>query len=282
MKKVNWLIEKYVFEHYEDKLATAIKNSGSNVIVYDESEKSLEDICKRFKEEDIVIIHSSLQDGRKMLRLPYYPGIFLTLENYECYNYYGYFGDCLLNSNYLMMGINDLLRRKDEVFDYFKSESIFIRPSNGFKTFTGQTLPKKDFYTKYDTLMKSYGGIDEGTLVLIAPIQEIEEEYRFIVIDGEVVSGALYMNKEYREKWEAFWDKECDDERAFNFAIEMSKLYQPDKAFTIDICRTSNDEYKVMELNSFCCASMYGNNYDKVVKAINELCIKEWKDIYEI
>ena len=282
MKKVNWLIEKYVFENYEDKLATTIKNSGSNVIIYDETEKSLEDICKRFKEDDIVILHSSLQDGRKMLRLPCYPGIFMNLDNYECYNYYGYFGNHLLNSNYLMMGINDLPRRKDEIFDYFKSESIFIRPSNGFKTFTGQILPKEDFDDKYDTLIKSYGGIDPGTLVLIAPIQEIEEEYRFIVVDGEVVSGALYMNKEYREKWEAFWDKECEDENAFNFAVEMSKLYQPDKAYTIDICRTSNNEYKIMELNSFCCASMYGNNYDKVVKAINELCIKEWKDIYEI
>lgn len=282
MKKVNWLIEKYVFENYEDKLATAIKNSGSNVIIYDETEKSLEDICKRFKEDDIVILHSSLQDGRKMLRLPCYPGIFMNLDNYECYNYYGYFGNHLLNSNYLMMGINDLPRRKDEIFDYFKSDSIFIRPSNGFKTFTGQILPKEDFDDKYDTLIKSYGGIDPGTLVLIAPIQEIEEEYRFIVVDGKVVSGALYMNKEYREKWEAFWDKECEDENAFNFAVEMSKLYQPDKAYTIDICKTSNNEYKIMELNSFCCASMYGNNYDKVVSAVNELCIKEWKDIYEI
>lgn len=282
MKKVNWLIEKYVFENYEDKLSIAIKRSGNNVIIYDETEKTLKDICKRFSQDDIVILHSSLQDGRKMIRLPYYPGIFLNLENYECYNYYGYYGEHLLNSNYIMMGINDLPRRKNEIFNYFGSDSIFIRPSNGFKTFTGQILPKDSFDDKYDTLIKSYGGIDPGTLVILAPIKEIEEEWRFIVIDGEVVSGALYMNKEYREKWEAFWDKECEDQNAFNFAVQMSKLYQPDKAYTIDICRTSDGEYKIMELNSFCCASMYGNNYNKVVHAINNLCVKEWKDIYEI
>lgn len=282
MKKINWLLEKYIFENYEDRLIAAIENSDNNVIVYDDSEKPLETILKKMNKNDIIIMHSSLQDGQKMLRLPYYPGIFLTLQNYECYNYYGYFGDHLLNSNYLMMGINDLLRRKNEIFDYFKSESIFIRPSNGFKTFTGQVLPKDGFELKYDVLMKSYGGIDKGTLILIAPIQEIEEEYRFIVVDGKVISGSLYMNKEYREKWEAFYDKECEDTKAFNFAIDMSKIYQPDKAYTIDICRTSSNEYKIMELNSFCCASMYGNNYDKVVNAINKLCLKEWRDIYGI
>ena len=121
-----------------------------------------------------------------------------------------------------------------------------------------------------------------GTLVLVAPVKEIDEEWRFIIVDGKVVSGALYMNKEYREKWEAFWDKECKDENAFRFVEKMAKLYQPDPAYTIDICKTGAGDYKVMELNSFCCASMYSNNYDKVVKTINELCIKEWKDIYEI
>jgi len=281
MKSVNWLIEKYVFEHYQDKLADAVKRSGNPVMLYDESEKSLEDICKRFGEEDIVFLHSSLQDGRRMLRLPIYPGTFLTLENYECYNYYGYFGDHLLNAKYMMMGIGDLPRRAQHVFNYFDTDSIFIRPSNGWKTFTGQILPKDNFADKYDTLIKSYGGIDPGTLVLLAPIKEIREEWRFGVVDGNVVSGALYMNGENRGEWEAICDKGCEDRGAWDFAWDMSKLYQPDPAYTIDICRTAGGEYKVIELNSFCCASIYGANYDKVVHAINELCRREWKDVYE-
>ena len=61
----------------------------------------------------------------------------------------------------------------------------------------------------------------------------------------------------------------------------MSKIYQPDLAYTIDVCKTNNDEYKLLELNSFNCASMYGNDYDKVVNAINKLAVNEHNSLFK-
>jgi len=280
--KVNWIIDKYIFEDYEDKLATAILNSGSNLLFYDDSNGiTINDflIKKKITESDIVIFHGSLQHGRRLSKLPYYPGIYLTLDNYECFRYYGYFGDHLLNSNYIMMGLNDVLRNKSKIFDSFKTDAIFIRPSDGFKSFPGQTLPKENFELEFNILTKSYGGLETDILCVVSPIQDIVEEYRFIVIDGKVVSGSLYMDKNNRKEWSAYYDKICEDQEAFDFAIKMSKIYQPDKAYTIDVCKLSNDEYKMIELNSFFCASMYGNDYDKVVNAVNELCISDFSDI---
>lgn len=283
MKKVNWIIDKYVFEDYEDKLISAIKNNDSNVFLFDDVKyDGIEQYIKnKFTEKDIVIFHGSLQHGRRIKNYNIYPGIYLTLNNYECFKYYGYFGDNLLNSNYLMMGLNDVLRNKNNIFDKFNTTDIFIRPSDGFKSFPGQTLPKENFEFEFNVLLKSYGGLDTDILCVVSPIQDINEEYRFIVVDGEVISGSLYMDYNNRKSWSAYYNKLCTDQKAFDFAVKMSKIYQPDKAYTIDVCKLSNGEYKMIELNSFCCGSMYGNDYYEVVKALNNLCIKDYEDIYE-
>ena len=282
MKKVNWIIDKNIFEDYEDKLAIAILNSGSNLLFYDDSNgMTIGEFLskKKLTEEDVIIFHGSLQHGRRMSKLPYYPGIYLTLENYECFRYYGHFGDNLLNSDYMMMGLNDVLRNKNKIFGRFGTESIFIRPSDGFKSFPGQTLPRENFIFDFNVLTKSYGGLETDILCVVSPAKDIVEEYRFIVIDGKVVSGSLYMDRNNRKEWKAYYDKVCEDQKAFDFAVEMSKIYQPDKAYTIDVCKLQNGEYKMIELNSFCCASMYGNDYDKVVSAVNELCINDFNDM---
>lgn len=283
MKKVKWIIDKDMFSEYEDRLVAAIKNSGNEVIFYyDLKHDKIEDFLKtKFNsDEDILIFHGSLQHGRGVLRTSYYPGIYLTLENYECYKYYGYFGYLLLNYDYLMMGLNDVLRQKDFIFDTFGTDKIFIRPSNGYKSFPGQILPKENFEFELDVLKKSYGGLDLDQIVLVSPIQEIDEEYRFIVVDGKVVSGSLYMDKNNRKSWSAYYDRLCEDKKAFEFAEELVKLYQPDKAYTLDVCKLPSGEYKMLEINSFCCGSMYGNDYDKVVNAINELCLQDFNEIY--
>lgn len=294
MKKINWIIDKYLFDEYEDRLSTAIQNSGANVYFYD-------DICgkifkkwvsDKFTQDDIVIFHGSLQHGKQLTHLPIYPGVFMTIDNYECYKYYGYYGDNLLNSNYMMMGLNDVVRRKEEIYFSLiekKGRSIndsglkfFIRPSNGYKSFAGQTITYFTIEQEIDILLKSYGGVDQETLVLLSKIQEIEEEYRFAVIDGEVVTGSLYMDKDNMGTYKAYYDRPVNSGQAFDFAVQMSKLHTPDKAFTIDVCKTKNGDYKLLEINSFNCASMYGADYDKIVKATNKLAIKEYNDLFSI
>lgn len=282
--KINWIIEKYLFEEYEENLVQTIKDSGMNIILFDNMPRfdNIQDYIKnKFTEKDIVIMHGSLQMGKRMLRTPAYPGVFLELDNYECFNYYGHYGNNLLNSEYVMMGLNDVLRNKNKIFDIFNTNSLFIRPSNGYKSFTGQTIKKENFDTDFNILIKSYGGLDMNTLVLLAPTQEIEEEWRFIIINGKVISGSLYMDSDNRTEWKAYYNKLCDDKLAYSFAELMVELYQPDKAYTLDICKMKKGGYRLIEINSFCCASWYGNDLNKIVESVNELCITEFNDVYE-
>lgn len=67
MKKVNWIIDKYIFDDYEKKLETAIKNSGHNVLFYDDTvfENLMDFFNKKFDKESvfsnfpIIIFHGS-------------------------------------------------------------------------------------------------------------------------------------------------------------------------------------------------------------------------------
>ena len=103
----------------------------------------------------------------------------------------------------------------------------------------------------------------------------------FVVVDGEVVSGSQYFDEQNIGTFNPYYDRICQDQDATDFAIKMSKIYQPDLAYTIDVCKTNDDEYKLLELNSFNCASMYGNDYDKVVKAVNELATNEHNSLFK-
>lgn len=283
MKQV-WIVEKYMHLEYEDGLVAAIEKSGANCYLFDDTHYTFDfdkSIKNKFTEKDCTVFYGSFQRGRQIYsQTNFIPGIFITVENYECYKYYGYYGYNLLNHNYLMFGLNDIQRNIVKIFDYFKTDSIFIRPSNGYKTFTGQLLSKENFEEEFRVLCLSYGGLDLDQLVVVSPKQDIIEENRFLVVNKNnrnyIVDGVKYMvNKEVLTEREV-------DENAWIYAETVVDYYTPDKAFTIDIAKLADGSYKVLEIGTFCCAGLYCMDLDKVVESINELCILEYNDYWNI
>jgi hypothetical protein len=281
MKPV-WIVEKHMFPEYEEQLVAAIEKSGAKCYLFDDTDHLKfnfnKQIKNKFTNKDCTIFYGSLQRGRELYaKTDFVPGIFLTIDNYECYKYYGMFGKHLLNSTYRMMGLNDLKRWKS----YFESK-IFIRPSNGYKTFPGQIINMDNFESEYETLINSYGGVDIDQLVVISPCKNILKESRFAVINGKVVDGCVYMmNGEKTEE-------RTVDERALIFAnivIENLPTDFPDPAYTIDIACVDFDgdeEYRVIEINSLCCAGLYHMDKDLIVSAMNDLVIEKYNDFWEI
>lgn len=291
MKKIHWLIEKDLFPEYENALVETIIDSGNIPILLDyniyDYNKIVKDLSKIYESQP-VIFHGSLQLGRRLHRISkHYPTIYLTLNNYECYKYYGYYGDKLFNSCYLMMGLNDVNRNHHIIFDYdFKNlnpYNIFIRPSNGYKSFPGQILTYENFNTDLNTLIKSYGGIDPDQLVVISEDKsnQIKYEYRVVVIDNKPITASKYLDENNIKTYKPYWDKNTDDYRElFSFVNEIISLYTPDKAFVMDVVEDHNGRFKLLEINSFCCASLYGCNIPKIVENINKLVIEDFNDVF--
>lgn len=279
---VNWMVEKFMFPEYEDKLVEAIKKSGANCYLFDDTDPYRFDFDKSIKqkytEKDCVIFYGSLQRGRQVYsRTNFIPGVFYTVENYECYKYYGYYGDKLLNNRYVMMGFNDLPRMMRSLFKMWQVDTLFVRPSNGYKTFPGQLLKINSYIEDYRVLSLCYGGIDKDQLIVVAPFEEIIQESRYLIIDGDIVTGCVYSIN-----GELIKDLQIMDGASWEFAKSVCDRYKPDEIFTLDVAKIKTEEYKVLEINSFCCAGLYNMDIDTVVDAVNKKVILQYNDYYNI
>jgi hypothetical protein len=288
---LTWVIEKDLFPEYEAILVEEIKKSGHSAILLDYDRQNFN--LKKWTEHHIdngmpVIFYGSLQVGQQFNKLSYYPGTYLTPEQYLTYNYYHYYGYNLLNNDYVLYPLNDIKNKLNNIIYHFKlnqSQKLFIRPIDGIKTFAGQLLPLSNFIQEFDILCNSYGGLDMNTLCLLSTEKEIVEEYRFVIINNELVTGSMYFDENNIGSFKPYFNKEVnitsrENEELVLFVLAQKNKYQPDKAFTMDICKLKDERYKIMEINSLTSAALYGVNYSKVVEKLNELVLEDYNDVY--
>lgn len=135
----------------------------------------------------------------------------------------------------------------------------------------------ESFDTDYNALIKSYGGLDMDQLIVISDYKKVTNESRFAIIDGEVVDGCIYMIDGEKINEHLF------DDLAARYVNKIKDLYHPDKAFTIDIAFNEHTkEYKVLEINSLCCAGLYQMDIDKIVNKMNELVEKDYNEYWNL
>lgn len=232
--------------------------------------------------------------GRKLKKLSWVPGVYLDEKKYECTSYYPVFGEELLHSDYIMLPYGELMRRKDQLFFYFdKYDDIFIRPNSGFKQFAGTVLDQ----TRFEDGVKLAGfyDVEPELLVVVSGAKEIQKEWRFVIVNQEVVSGSLYrdwtigpetlssgtVTKDLILLNSKSVSEICTDENALEYAKKVAKMYNPEPAWTLDVALKNDGDYKIIEIGCFSCAGMYGNDLSKVVKTVTDAAVTEWKTYFE-
>ena len=194
-------------------------------------------------------------------RAPYIPGAWCDFNNMKCSTYYAYFGKYLLNKQYFMMPVEEVLRRWNSLT---ASGSLFIRPDSGTKPFTGYVV-RHDEKHEIQTLIDAVGN---EILVVVAPEKKITTEWRFVICDGKVVAGCQYLP----------WESPDYDTHALCLAIEIGRQqWQPDLCYTVDIAECDG-EMHLLEINSFSCAGLYGCNMESVVRYASEVAEEEWQE----
>lgn len=301
--KAQWLVELGLFTDTEDDLIKAIRKSGRTVktikyIPFDD--ELIMHAQKLYDADSCVVFYGSLNFGRKLRSLPWYPGVYLNEKAFECTSYYPSIGNELLHSDYLMLPYGDLIRRKDELFNMFGG-LLFLRPNSGMKQFTGMVLGYPDF--EEGVKLAGFYDVEPELLVVVSNAKQLLREWRFVIVDNKVVSGSLYRNwtigpdtiipgtttRDYVLMNSKSVTEGCADKDAYEYAEKIAKLYHPDRAWTIDVCQHKLGEaygerleYKVIEIGCFSCAGMYGNDLDKVVEAVSVAAEDEWKEYQPI
>jgi len=272
MPKVNWLLEEKMFEENIEGLQHAIIKQGMEFknIKYIPFKET--DFKNYYDPSDCVVFYGSLNLGREIQRnTDWIPGSFCNLKNFECVHYYPQLSKFLLNNRYIMLPFGDLLQQKDFLFDTLgNNDCLFIRPSTGFKSFAGTIISKQNYEQEISNF--GFGVIESDKIVVVSEPQNLIEEWRLVAADKVIVTGSQYKNSGIVGN-----NPHVPDE-VIEFGNQVAAVWQPDRAFTVDVCRTRSGDFRLIEINSFSSSGLYACDMDKIVKAVSMSAIKEWID----
>ncbi len=200
----------------------------------------------------------------------YYPGMWFNKETFKPSFWGNKIGDKWLNNESKVL-------RLYEVIDNFKSnESLFIRPNDDFKSFTGQVFYRDDFELLYNTIKKENTNfnINTSTEVTISPVKKIISEWRFIIIDKIVVSSSRYK---YHNRLHISGNIKDIEEGALQLAEDIANNnWQISEAYVLDICQVI-DGFKVIEINCLNASGFYDCDIMNIIYSASELANKQWE-----
>lgn len=155
-------------------------------------------------------------------------------------------GPLALNSHSSLM----CLREAREMV--LAGESLFLRPDRADKTFAGRVFTRKDLDLLPD---------DPDLAVIASAPREIFAEYRFVVVDREVVTGSQYARA-------GKLDVRVDVDPACRaVAKQAACLYAPVPAYVCDVAETPEGP-RVVEYNSFSAAGLYACDASAIADAL--------------
>lgn len=265
---VQWIVENMTHESSYDELIKEIKHQGH----------PLKTIMKGFKYSDLDNVRADLpviflgsiemtEMVKKHLDMCY-PVAFCTPENYLCRNYMSHFGKYLFNDKYAMVSLAELQRQKWFFYAQFGKEAmIFIRPDSGQKPFQARLVDLLDF----DRFVEANDEVKHNLVVVSTP-KTIQWEGR-IVVSAE--RGILACST-YRFQGQITKIPSIPPE-ATKLCNELLKIgYYPDPVFCIDLCQDADNNFWLLEINSFSSAGLYACDKEKIVKNVSEISEQEF------
>lgn len=165
-----------------------------------------------------------------------------------------------------------------------RTSGVFYRPVDPYKPWVGTT---QTWFSPHDeiALYRKTFRIDPLSHTIIAKRKDILREYRFVIVNREVITGSSYeWFDSTSEDSELFQKAHAEEpsEQWYGRAMELARRvareeFQPDVAYTCDVARiTGDDPYRVVELNSFSSAGMYDCDLDKVVLAVSRQAHRDY------
>jgi hypothetical protein len=232
------------------------------------------------------VCYGSINFCKYCYKYPVYPGPICTWKNYECTSYYSRLGKYLLSQNYCMLTWGEFKRQMQDwktnhLGNLSNCACLFIRPNKGDKKFVGQVID----CDKFNPDKVGIEEIEPDELIVVAEPRNIFAEYRFVILNGELLTGSRYKSngklstvkceqsvltdcyfRSYRPEDDS---SACYAAEAADLAREIAKIYQPDDVFVIDIAK-AKDGYFLLELNAFSCSGFYDCDHDLIVKEVSK------------
>jgi hypothetical protein len=109
---------------------------------------------------------------------------------------------------------------------------------------------------------------DPDLPVVVTPARTIGREWRYVVAEGQLVAGSAYS----ADGRTAMLDNPGGE--PWQFAEKVAKaLEPPEEVYVLDVCEAEG-ELKLLELNPFSGADLYGCSAHDVVKTVSEAAMR--------
>jgi hypothetical protein len=279
--KPSWIIHnKAVEREAYSNLAEIVRQCGYDVYEFDNWELLLHPDGVRLPSiNDAVIPYCTYVAARQLRN---YSGMYMNEFNQLYHVYTSLMGLPLtffLNQDAVLTSFYYFRTQPSHWFNLLdvgsNDDQLFVRPDSGAKLFTGHLIPKQDWDHYINALTKT--SVTDESLVWVAREKVFWDETRFVICGKEVVDGSRYCTDSGRT---LIQDKQFPQEFWDLAQLVANCEWKPDEVFTVDICSTTSGP-KIVELNSFNCASWYACDAEKIVKAVTEHTMKVVQDWYE-
>ncbi len=177
-------------------------------------------------------------------------------ENHDAEVYMSKYGEHMLNHDAKILGFFDEI---PEDVPY----AFFARPAGDTKIFNGEPFTK-DSWKKYIDEIKNPEVIEKykDSKIIVAPLKTTQQEIRCWVVGGKIATIS-----QYKIGGRVVYQNMDNNEEAQIFCNKMIKIFQPAKAFVMDIC-LHNDDYKIVEINCINCSGFYDGDMSKLIQAL--------------
>lgn len=282
MQNLTWLIEEFDADENCEKIAQAVQDQGMEAHITKYA--IYHDLNSIIPNKENVLCVGTISLMRQLNKVPWIPGCFANFKNFDCSNYYSYYGKYMSNNDYIILPLAEFDRRADTIREMFNTKFLFVRPCNGFKTFGGHVVyEQKDI----DYLTQKYPA---NLLVLISSKKILNSEYRVFVAGNKIITGSKYksgVNVDYSQMYdpeliEKEFTQEAETQKSvYDFINKVLKevKYRPDPIFAIDVGMHDVIGPRILELSSFSSSGWYESDINKMVKVGSELAMKEISEV---
>jgi len=270
MNKVQWVIEHGVFpEEWYDKVRNTFSEVDATLKVTSEVEKYVDEFLDSPATfGSYCIPYGSVGTTLKLWNktggnpLEHNLGIWYNQKALSWGNLSAYWGNYLLNSDHVIISLGSFRERLSYFYRLFGKEVngqnvLFMKPFENDKSFTGMMLLEVVADGTIDNFINDvnyYDKMSKETLIVVSAPKIVSNEWRFCVCDGEIISSSQYNKKREKDLVEG-----CSNAEVVEVAKDAIAEWEPDVAYTIDIC-DSEGKYYVMEAGCINCCDIYKSN----------------------
>lgn len=257
---ITWLLETGMFADGHARLADAARGAGHNVIQWNDDWWS----SGKFPTStlDRVVFHGNLENASRIaLQKRWEPGAFCSTNAFACSTWYPAAEPFLAHRSWRIVPAAVFVDAPDIVLAELNvQDRFFVRPDSPLKPFAGRVLDRDGLTLR--SLDHGFYFEDASIPIVVAPVIDIESEWRFVIVDGLVIAGSGYEadgrteipTEQLREEW--------------SYAQQVARsIPAPELVYVMDICRTDG-EFRLLELGPFSGADLYAFDRRAVVGAV--------------